>query len=132
MMELFINKAIFTPFVEKGRDYDGWDCWGLVYRYYYDFLNIRLPVYLDGYSSTRDYEELKHIIGSNKERWAQTDERKEGNVALFKLAKRPIHMGLVIDKKRFIHAEEVVGTIIETFNSPLWNKRLEGIYEYIG
>jgi len=52
----FQRKAIGVPFVPFGRDYDGWDCWGLVIRAWQDVRGVTLPDFT--YKSIADYRAL--------------------------------------------------------------------------
>jgi len=125
----FVKKALLVPFVEKGRDFEGWDCWGLVYLHYKLVQRVVLPEYLD-YSSTREYRQLRALISQAKPSWAQVDEPDQGDVAVFNLSGSPTHVALVIDKRNALHAEYKVGTFMEPIKGVVWGKRLEGIYRY--
>lgn len=127
----FIKKALLIPFKEKGRDYDGWDCWGLVYCYYRDVLGINLPAYLD-YSSTKEYEILSNIIETGKPEWTQIITPTVGDVGLFTISGKPVHIAIIVSVHDILHSEEKIGTFIEPFNGSAWNKRLEGFYKYAG
>jgi cell wall-associated NlpC family hydrolase len=39
----WVNDYVGVPYVENGRDRDGWDCWGLVLAVYRDRLGLDLP-----------------------------------------------------------------------------------------
>ncbi len=125
----FVRKSLAVPFVEKGRDFEGWDCWGLVYCYFKYVRMTILPEYLD-YSSTTEYRQLKMLINQAKPAWTQVDEPEQGDVAIFNLSGHPTHVALVIDKRNALHAEMKVGTFMEPIKGVMWGKRLEGIYRY--
>jgi len=126
----FITKAIRVPFVEKGRDYTGWDCYGLYRRGQLDVFSTELPIYLD-YSSTRAYEELTRLIEAEKYRWQRVKEAEPGDAILFTVSGVPCHIAMAIDRRNALHAEEKLGTFLEPIRSPIWAKRLEGIYRRI-
>ncbi len=46
----FVLKAMAVPFKEKGRDYEGVDCYGIAYLGFKEVFNIQLPTYTDDYS----------------------------------------------------------------------------------
>ena len=54
------------------------------------------------------------------------------DLALFLIAGRPVHIGLLIDRRRVLHAEKKIGVFIERIDSTMWAKRLEGVYRYAG
>lgn len=125
----FVKKALSVPFVEKGRSYDGWDCWGLVYCGHWDIADIALPAYTD-YSSTRDYQHLHNIIQDAKCFWTPSEKTQPLDVALFRISRYQTHVALMVDKRNALHAEFKLGTFIEPIDAAIWRKRLEGIYRY--
>jgi hypothetical protein len=50
------------------------------------------------------------------------------DVPLFTLGGMPIHVGLMIDHRNFLHCEKKIGTVIERIDSMAWNKRLSGVF----
>ena len=119
----FVRKSIGVPFLQKGRDYDGWDCWGLVCVAYHDVLGIELPSYTDTYDSTKELRKLYNSFMSGKQEWREC--KKIGSVALIKRMNLPIHVGILVDGNYIIHCEEKVRTIQE----PCSYFRIEGYYE---
>jgi probable lipoprotein NlpC len=130
-IEEFVNKAIRVPFVDRGRDYTGWDCWGEIYCFHRDVKNILLPIYLD-YSSTSAYSELHELFSAGIKNWIAVDKYAPGDVALFTIAGQKRHVALVIDQKSALHTEKRLGTFIEPLKGLVWGKRLEGVYRYAG
>ena len=131
-MNEFILKAMSVPFKEKGRDYDGVDCFGIVYLGFRDVFNIQLPKYTDDYkdagASSETRRELSELISLNRRKWEAVKNYHPMDVALFTLGGTPIHVGLMVDQKNFIHCEKKIGTVIESINSIMWNRRLDGVF----
>jgi len=125
----FVIRALRVPFVDKGRDFKGWDCWGCVRCGLRDVGGLFLPSY-DDYSSTADFEQMNQLVNLARPRWIKVENPKPLDVALFNVGGRATHVGLVIDKKNALHAEQKIGTFIESFKGLMWGKRLEGIYRY--
>ncbi len=125
----FVRKSLAVPFVEKGRDFTGWDCYGLVFAYFHHVRGIDLPPYL-GYGSTIEYKQLHSLIEAGKPFWEPVACPQQGDVALFNLSGRPTHLALVIDNRNALHAEARVGTFIEPMHGLVWGKRLNGIFRY--
>lgn len=125
----FVHWAVGVPFVEKGRDYSGWDCWGSVWCAYRDVYGIFLPKYLD-YESTVEYEQLRLLIDHGKKTWVHVTKPQSGDVAVFNISGAPCHVAMVVDGRNALHAERKIGTFIEPLNSIIWKKRLEGFYRY--
>lgn len=126
----FVEKALPVPFVEKGRDYSGWDCWGTVFCGHWDVLDISLPEYLD-YGTTKDYEQIHSIIQMEKCFWLPSQRPRAMDVALFRISKYQTHVALMVDKRNALHAEHKLGTFIEPIDAAIWRKRLEGIYRHV-
>ena len=121
----FIERAIRVPFLDKGRSYLGFDCWGLVVCYYRDVLNVALPTY-DDYDTVRNHKALVRLFTANAQKWRKVPDAIDGRVALIFRRGLPLHAGLVIaNGRRILHCEEGVGTVSE----PIERFRIEGIYE---
>ena len=133
-VEQFIEKALAVPFVEKGRGYDGWDCWGLICVAYWDVRGVFLPSNGDTYSTTHGAEGIRQLgeaVSGNMSAWSPVHgKRCPLDVALFRIAGRPVHVGLVVEQNLVLHAEEKVGTFVERLSSPMWARRLEGVYRH--
>lgn len=128
----FINKALTVKFKDKGRDYSGWDCWGPARCSYKDILGVELPNFIDNYVNAGDTKASRRIIHdiivSQKLNWDKVDKPKPLDIVLFRFGDTETHLGLVIDKDRFIHCEKKINTVIERLSSAKWEKRIEGIY----
>ena len=134
-LEEFVEKALEVPFLDRGRSYDGWDCWGVICVAYWDVAGIFVPSYADGYKGTsgrEEYDRLERLVATNRQGdWIPARPPfRPLDVPLFRIAGRPIHVGLMVDHQRMVHSEERVGTFIERLGSPMWTKRLEGVYRH--
>lgn len=134
----FASAAIDVPFKDKGRDYQGWDCYGLMRCFLNDVHGIQIPSFSEEYENagmTKDSRDhLEVVIKRKKEflpQWVKVEEPREGDGVLFLVGGRPIHMGLMIDRFKFLHTEFKINTVIESINSMAWSKRVEGFYRYV-
>lgn len=131
----FVRKALAVPFLTKGRSYDGWDCWGLVFCCYRDVRGIQLPSYADDYERSGDThqarQELQQLIDRESPAWRQIVHAQQFDLAVFKIADIRSHIGVMVDRVNCLHAEFKIGTVIEPVNSLMWEKRIEGIYQYV-
>ena len=127
----WLNVFVGLPFRDKGRDYEGIDCWGLVYLVYRDIYGISLPLY-QGYESAHKSRQVMRIIEEGKSDWTEIPkkEAKLGDVALFRLKSIPSHVGVFIDNHRFVHCTKKADCAIEKFNRLIWKNRLVGIFRY--
>ena len=110
----FVAVAIRVPFVEQGRTYEGWDCWGLIRCAYKDVYGISLPSYVNEYESTREQRLLKEIITMHRKKgtWRQIG-KKPGSIAVIYNMGQPTHMGLVISNYDIIHSQNNLGTVVQ-------------------
>jgi len=139
-LEEFAERALDVPFVEKGRDYDGWDCWGLVYCCYRDVYGITLPSMADQYGSVKRLKELAKLIDANHEEWAPTDNPQPGNVAILRMSQHSCHVGIMLTPRIVLHIEEVSKVsdfaVAEEIDRAPWKgvgyNNVEGIYRYDG
>lgn len=133
-LDEFVVRALTVPFVEKGRSFDGWDCWGVICVGLWEVAGVYVPPYTEGYDTTRGSEgcrQLDALISANMADWAPARlPWRPLDVALFRIAGRPVHVGMMVDPVRVLHAEEKVGTFVERIASPMWVKRLEGVYRH--
>lgn len=136
----FVDKATSVQFLAGGRNWDGWDCWGLVRTAYQDVRNTTLPMHSDDHRSIRHLERLEELMraGAAFEGWEKISERdaQPMDALLLILRGRACHIGLVVDPRRrlFLHAEEDAGTTIEQWNRLPWRggavDRVEGFYAH--
>jgi cell wall-associated NlpC family hydrolase len=131
-MSEFILKAMSVPFKDKGRDYSGLDCWGCVRLCFLEVYGIDLPIYLDEYedagNTKKSRVEISKILKKGKRIWKQVVDYKPMDVALFTLGGLPLHVGVMVDKRNFLHCEKKIGVVIEEISSVMWRSRLEGVY----
>lgn len=137
----FARRALAVPFVDRGRDYAGWDCWGLVWLAYRDVYRIALPSYADSYpDAAREPGSRVTIAGlvngytaeACREAWREVLEPRPGDIALFRIAGRPLHVALALDGREFLHADRGAGTACERFAAPSWRNRLLSVYRHVG
>lgn len=126
-LDEFIKKALLVPFKTCGRDYEGWDCYGLIHCAFNDVYGVDLPEYLN-YSYQREYEDLKKVIDEEKQIWKEVKDPRAGDVALYSMRSRSPHVALVINKRQALHSDGNVGTFIENLSSAVWVRRIEGFY----
>jgi len=129
---LKIQEYLDIPFKDKGRDFDGCDCWGLIRLIYNHEYNIQIPSFNEDYSSTIEREILAKISDREKHNWILVKYRfKEGDVLLLRVLGLPIHVGLIIEPYNMIHIMKGINSCVERFNSTIWRKRILGIYRHV-
>ncbi len=130
-MEIDVSRYASIPFVEKGRDITGCDCWGIVFLIFRDFFDIELPTYLEDYTSTEDEKVLGAVIAEHKRfNWEEVFIPEQFDVVLFRLKGQPMHVGVYVGEGRFVHCIQKSGVSVEKVNSIVWRNRIVGYYRY--
>lgn len=119
----FVRIAIKVPFRIGGRDYSGWDCWGLVHVAYRDVLGIDIGDYSADYNAEVTYRELAAMIEREQPAWVQVvGKPREGDVSLYRVGRHNTHVGVIV-AKRLLHCEGGVNTVLEDLSTPVWARR---------
>ena len=130
--EEFVSKALFVKFTPKGRDYSGWDCYGLGYCCFRDVRGILLPSFTDDYPDAGDTKASRRVIHdiilSQKYHWEVGNKPRAMDIVLFRFGDTETHLGLMRDSNWFLHCEKKINTVSERVNSAKWEKRVEGFY----
>ena len=134
-MEYSLNKYIGIPFKVKGRDFNGVDCWGLVYLWYKHELGIELQRYDDLYSDlTKDKDKISKHIESEKEiLFNKVESYQPGDIFLFRIKGVEFHVGVYFGNNFFLHAIKNANSCMERLNNNQgrnWNPKLVGAYRY--
>ena len=127
------NKYMIIPFVEKGRSFDGADCYGLVRLIYKNELGIELPDYLGLYESTNDREKLSKIINDeSSKKWLNPEKGKEKpfDVIILEMRGVPMHVGIVTKPGYMIHCAKGINTVYENYRNMRWEHKIRGFARY--
>jgi cell wall-associated NlpC family hydrolase len=123
-------KYVGKPFAEKGRGPDGYDCWGLV-RAVLDaeFGVTGLPDYLDSYTRTGDKLSVSAAVRAGlAEGWQRVEAPEAGTLIILRLAGRPWHCAIAVNKDWMLHAVVGSNVCLERMDSMVWSDRIEGYY----
>lgn len=130
------KKYLRIPFKSGCRGFDGCDCGGLVWLIYKHELGIELPDWTDLYSGTRIENSLElaetvsTVLGEHATE-IEFKDRQPFDVLSFRIGTDPIHVGLVLDKKYFMHTMQgFTRVVVERFASPQWADRITGCYRH--
>lgn len=128
-LEEFARKAVGVPFVDGGRDYTGWDCYGELYVAYRDVLGIEIPAYRGAYKTAKQVDVLtgisEHELRTN---WSKVERPQPMDGILIRIDGRPVHVGLVLDRRHFLHVDRGVQTCVQDYKSFEWGLRVLGFY----
>ena len=103
---MWIDKYIGLPWVQGGREFPSFDCWGLVRDVYRSQLNINLPVHP---YDTKDINKVASaILGDVRKSWVPIDEPEHLCVVTMSTSKVPHHVGvfLALDGGLVLHSGE--------------------------
>jgi cell wall-associated NlpC family hydrolase len=108
---------------------EGLGCWGVVWyaaKYYgYEFPRFeeRLAEICDHLDVARD---------RFKELFEEVKDPQAGDVVMFSIRANGIcdHIGIMLDSVRFLHSYPNGGVCVSRLNSPVYTKRVAGIYRW--
>lgn len=95
-----MRKFLGIPYKKRGRDYKGADCYGLVYLFYKDYLDIELPLFDLPYMSLK---QQSNCIEECKGQFLQVTTPKKYDIILIKRGNYRLHVGIYIDKHKILH-----------------------------
>lgn len=119
---------IGIPFVSRGRDKSGLDCYGLIMEVYRR-LNIKLPEY--AYSSTKETSLLHLLIQDGDDIAESVTYPQFGDIVTISI-KHPYvhHLGFILNENQFIHAIRNRHVCIESLGAAEWKKRIRCYWRF--
>lgn len=125
------------PYVRRGRDRRGVDCWGLVYLWYPEQLGIEVPSF--GMHSADDYRDAARAIEAERGsgNWIEVEVPLDGDLVLMTspiddagtVRHRPVHIGIAIGKS-VLHCEEGIDTVCVSRRDPSVAHRIVGYFRH--
>jgi len=125
---------IGLPFMDRGRDRSGLDCWGLVRLVMGEQFAIALPSYLYEYERTTQVAKIGDLVTREAKKWVEVASGSErcGDVAVLRVRGLPMHVGFVIGDQQMLHIEIGINSVIEKYAGARWKDRVHGFYRYKG
>lgn len=126
------DRFVGVPYRDRGRDFDGADCWGLLWLVYRDLRGIELPSYSERYVTASDRKAMAALIAAELDPWqpvAEPDARTFDGV-LMKQGGFPRHIGVVTSPGMMLHVEQGRASCIERYRSSPIVHRVVGFYRY--
>lgn len=105
-----------NPYKSGAKGSDAFDCSGFVH-YVYKKSGISVPVSTD--------QLIK--MGSEISR----DQVQPGDLVFFKI-KKDLHIGIMINKKEFIHASKSRGIAMDDVDANYWRRSFQGFRSFLG
>lgn len=127
-----LNEYIGLPWLWRGRDRSGVDCWGLCALIFRERLGIELPSFRDDYQTEADADALAGLIDGNKGPWRELlpCEERSGDALLMSIGGRPHHIGVISVPGLVLHIERGTGSLIENYHSLRLRRRVLGFYRH--
>jgi cell wall-associated NlpC family hydrolase len=129
---IWAGRYIGLPFMERGRDRGGLDCWGLVRLIMAEQFMIALPCFAREYDRTADSDVIGGIVRREAPQWRAipAGEEELGDVIVLRMRGAPMHVGTVIGDGQMLHIEKGVNSAIDRYQGLRWRDRIEGFYRY--
>lgn len=125
-----LDAYVGLPFLERGRDRGGCDCWGLLRLVYRDCLGIDLPSYGDRYETTQDAAGLQALITGELEPWRLVGLETALDAVLLSEGGIIRHVGVVERPGLLLHVENGSTAVIEPYRTGRLKRRVVGFYRY--
>ena len=118
------------PFLERGRDRAGCDCWGLVRLVLAERFGVAVPSYAGDYARVSDHARLAELVEGGRPGFAEAAERQPGDVVLLRLRGLPIHVGLIVAPRWMLHSTRTTGSVLDRYGGLTWKNRIVGVYRH--
>lgn len=123
--------AVPVPFVAKGRDWSGWDCYGLVCCLYRDVFGVELRGLGDAYRDTKSARIPDLVRHEQRSCWIEVRVPVPGDVVILLLRRRPWHCAVALGAGQMLHVDDDgIGTRTERIASLNWRGRLDGFWRH--
>ena len=137
---LWVEKYIGIPFVERGSDFAGCNCWGLARLVYHIELSVKLPAFLE-VGATEALKVARTIAGESKQsHWLPVvGAWQEFDIVLLtsfehrnkKTSRYPGHVGVAASSTILLHIEDGIdAACMDRETEPRIKTRILGAYRY--
>lgn len=128
------DELVGLPYLDKGRDRGGVDCWGLVRLAFAELRGIELPAYSESYATAADRRATAELIAGELGPWRAVARGLEQafDAILIREGRFPRHVGLVTAPGRMLHVEQGFSSRIESYRAGAIAPRIVGFYRFKG
>jgi cell wall-associated NlpC family hydrolase len=129
-MQPWVESYVGLEFGDHGRG-PTYDCWGLVKTVLREQYGVTAPDFGTDYTHTEDRDTVVGAFGARAtDEWVKVEDCQEGDVIILTIAGKPMHCGIVIGPRQMLHIRPSVGSCIESYDRPIWQRRIEGFYRH--
>lgn len=124
-MRINLDKYQRASFRYGGRGPDCFDCWGLVLD-----IMITNGVDLPDQETPGLHRERYQLLTDGAGHYHKVSDPQGGEiVAISEIPGIITHVGVMLDRVRFIHASETAGVAVERIDSLIWRHQVAGFYQ---
>lgn len=109
-----------------GLTYSSYDCWELVKLFYLKMFAISLFDY--EYKNPDARKEISYLIDIKKQDFKEVSNPKFGDILVIRVHGLPCHLGVYINKNKFLHTTEGTGSVLDDLHK--WRHKIVGKYRY--
>lgn len=124
-----------VPWIEKGREITGFDCWGCLRLVYLSERAITLPSLSDRYATIDDRDGLARLARDVvADSWCEIAQGQEQvfDAVLLREGREVSHVGMVVGSGRLLHVERGGTSLIEPYRTGVLKHRVVGFYRFVG
>jgi len=120
------------PFVDRGRDWNGCDCWGLVRLIATHEFGRGYPMLSGRYETSEDGNTVQELIDTERSKWQEikAGQEKFGDFVTLFVKGAECHVGTVLSENRLIQTMKSTGPTIERYDRNPWKKRVRKFYRW--
>lgn len=128
-MDAWVADYVGIPFLIRGRDREGVDCYGLCRLVLEERFHKRLPDF-KSYQSLEDRQFIALLIDANKPTIdaRQVEMPLPGDLVLLHFYGLPIHIGIYVGSGHMLHVMKGCDTAVERLDSGRIAGRVKGFY----
>lgn len=126
---LDFSKYIGIPYADpESNSSNGLNCWQLVEKVMKEVFHMEPPIV----QYTGPLDKVAPIFMAHMQSWEYVnyDSRSPGDVLVLRVAGYPVHCGILISRKHFLHTLKNLNSSKESLESMRWKRRLVGIYRW--
>jgi cell wall-associated NlpC family hydrolase len=119
-------RYIRIPYADRGRSFDGCDCYGFVLLFYQEEYGVEIEDVM--YESAQNHAANARLIDVSKEtiRAREVETPAEGDIVLMRAMGHPAHVGVYIEPRSCLHISRRYGTVCEPLSR--CKMQIEGYY----
>ncbi len=122
-------KYVGLPYLHKGRDEKGLDCWGLILLIYKDLKGVRLWDIGEDYPEDWSWSGRDLFMENYQKQWERVEKPGTLDVVLIKNGLGVAnHAGVMLNDRTFVHCLAKAGVVLSRVTDKQWKPRIVGYY----